>query len=362
MSFSRVMVTGGAGFIGSNFVRYILTHHPEVFILNLDLLTYAGSLENLNDLPVDAKYQFVQADICDQNTVTDLIRGYGIDAVVHFAAESHVDRSILGPGAFINTNILGTFSMLEAARTVWLTEMKLGEGQVRFHHISTDEVFGSLEPGDPAFSETTSYSPNSPYAASKASSDHLVRAYNHTYKLPVTLTNCSNNYGPYQFPEKLIPLMILNALEGKPLPIYGDGMQIRDWLYVEDHCEAIWKVLQDGRDGESYNVGGNNQPPNIEIVDAICALLDEFRPDSAYRPHKQLKKYVTDRPGHDRRYAMNISKIERELGWRPKYDLQHGLRKTVEWYLANPKWIAAIRQQKQYDEWVNQNYSKRGDK
>jgi len=362
MSFSRVMVTGGAGFIGSNFVRYILTHHPEVFVLNLDLLTYAGSLENLNDLPVDAKYQFVQADICDQNTVTDLIRGYGIDAVVHFAAESHVDRSILGPAAFINTNILGTFSMLEAARTVWQTEKKLGEGQVRFHHISTDEVFGSLEPGDPAFSETTSYSPNSPYAASKASSDHLVRAYNHTYKLPVTLTNCSNNYGPFQFPEKLIPLMILNALEGKPLPIYGDGMQIRDWLYVEDHCEAIWKVLQDGRDGESYNVGGNNQPPNIEIVDAICALLDEFRPDSANRPHEQLKKYVTDRPGHDRRYAMNISKIERELGWQPKYDLQHGLRKTVEWYLSNPTWIAAIRQQKQYDEWVNQNYSKRGDK
>jgi len=362
MNYSRIMVTGGAGFIGSNFVRYILTHHPDVFVLNLDLLTYAGSLENLNDLPVDAKYQFVQADICDQNTVTDLIRGYGIDAVVHFAAESHVDRSILGPGAFINTNILGTFSMLEAARTVWLTERKLGEGQVRFHHISTDEVFGSLEPGDPAFSETTPYSPNSPYAASKASSDHLVRAYNHTYKMPVTLTNCSNNYGPYQFPEKLIPLMILNALEGKPLPIYGDGMQIRDWLYVEDHCEAIWKVLQDGRDGESYNVGGNNQPPNIEIVDAICALLDEFKPDSPHQPHQQLKKYVTDRPGHDRRYAMNISKIERELGWQPKYDLQQGLRKTVEWYLANPKWIAAIRQQKQYDEWVNQNYSKRGDK
>lgn len=362
MKFSRLMVTGGAGFIGSNFVRYILKNYPDVFVLNVDLLTYAGSMENLNGLPVDARYQFIQADICDQETMIDLMRAYGIDAVVHFAAESHVDRSILGPGAFINTNILGTFSMLEAARTVWLAEKKLTAEEVRFHHISTDEVFGSLEPGDPAFSETTPYSPNSPYAASKASSDHLVRAYNHTYKLPVTLTNCSNNYGPYQFPEKLIPLMILNALEGKSLPIYGDGMQIRDWLYVEDHCEAIWKVLNEGKVGESYNVGGNNQPPNIEIVDNICALLDEFKPDSAHRPHQQLKKYVTDRPGHDRRYAMNISKIERELGWKPKYDLATGLRKTVEWYLANHVWITAIRQQKQFNEWVNQNYSGRGEK
>ncbi len=362
MKFSRVLVTGGAGFIGSNFVRYILTNFPDVFVLNLDLLTYAGSLENLKDLPVEARYQFVQADICDQETVTDLLRAYNIDAIVHFAAESHVDRSILGPAAFINTNILGTFSMLEAARTVWMNEKKLTADDVRFHHISTDEVFGSLEPGDPAFSETTPYSPNSPYAASKASSDHLVRAYHHTYKLPITLTNCSNNYGPYQFPEKLIPLMILNALEGKPLPIYGDGMQIRDWLYVEDHCEAIWKVLHEGTVGESYNVGGNNQPPNIEIVDAICALLDEFRPDSTFCPHQNLKKYVTDRPGHDRRYAMNISRIERELGWKPRYDLKNGLRKTVEWYLANKDWIYAIRTQKQYDEWVSQNYSKRGEK
>jgi len=289
MKFSRLMVTGGAGFIGSNFVRYILTNYPDVFVLNVDLLTYAGSLENLNGLPVDARYQFIQADVCDQETMIELMRAYGIDAVVHFAAESHVDRSILGPGAFINTNILGTFSMLEAARTVWLTEKKLTAEEVRFHHISTDEVFGSLEPGDPAFSETTPYSPNSPYAASKASSDHLVRAYYHTYKLPVTLTNCSNNYGPYQFPEKLIPLMILNALEGKSLPIYGDGMQIRDWLYVEDHCEAICKVLDEGKVGESYNVGGNNQPPNIEIVDMICALLDEFKPDSAHVPHQELK-------------------------------------------------------------------------
>lgn len=362
MSYSRILVTGGAGFIGSNFVRYVLANHPDVFVLNLDLLTYAGSLENLHDLPNEANYQFVQADICEKDTVMELMRAYGIDAVVHFAAESHVDRSILGPSAFIQTNILGTFSILEAARSVWLNEKRLGFNEVRFHHISTDEVFGSLEPGDPAFCETTAYSPNSPYAASKASSDHLVRAYNHTYKLPVTLTNCSNNYGPYQFPEKLIPLMILNALEGKPLPIYGDGMQIRDWLFVEDHCEAIWKVLQLGKDGESYNVGGNNQPANLEIVDAICSLLDEYKPDSSHCPHAQLKQYVTDRPGHDRRYAMNIQKIENELGWRPKHDLKSGLRKTVDWYLANPTWISAIRQQQHYNEWMKQNYSGRGEK
>jgi len=362
MNYSRVLVTGGAGFIGSNFVRYILTNYPQVFVLNLDSLTYAGSLENLNDLPADAKYQFIQADICDQETVTNLLRAYEIDAVVHFAAETHVDRSILGPAAFINTNILGTFSMLEAARTVWLIEKKLTADQVRFHHISTDEVFGSLAPGEPAWTETIPYSPNSPYAASKASSDHLVRAYHHTYNLPITLTNCSNNYGPYQFPEKLIPLMILNALEGKPLPIYGDGMQIRDWLYVEDHCEAIWKVLDAGKVGESYNIGGNNQPPNIEIVDAICSLLDELRPESPNNPHQNLKQYVTDRPGHDRRYAMDISKIKRELEWQPRHNLRNGLRKTVEWYLANPDWISAIRGQKQYDEWVNQNYSRRGEK
>ncbi|MEL7591153.1 MAG: dTDP-glucose 4,6-dehydratase [Anaerolineaceae bacterium] len=362
MSFSRVMVTGGAGFIGSNFVRYILTHHPDVFVLNVDLLTYAGSLENLDNLPLEAKYQFVQADICDQATMTDLMRAYNVDSVVHFAAETHVDRSILGPAAFINTNIVGTFSLLEAARAVWLTEKHLTGDQVRFHHISTDEVFGSLRPGEPAWGENTPYVPNSPYAASKASSDHLVRSFHHTYQLPVTLTNCSNNYGPYQFPEKLIPLMILNALEGKQLPIYGDGMQIRDWLYVEDHCEAIWQVLNEGRIGESYNIGGNNQPPNIEIVDAICDLLDEFKPDAAHRPHRLLKQYVTDRPGHDRRYAMDISKINRELGWKPRFDLKTGLRKTVEWYLANPKWIAAIRQQKQFNEWVDQNYSTRGEK
>ncbi|MBP8997290.1 MAG: dTDP-glucose 4,6-dehydratase [Anaerolineaceae bacterium] len=361
MKFSRILVTGGAGFIGSNFIRHLLTRYPDLFVLNLDLLTYAGSLENLNDLPRDANYQFVQADIRDQETLITLIRSYGIDAIVHFAAESHVDRSILGPGAFVQTNIVGTFSLLEAARIVWLTEKKLAEDQVRFHHISTDEVFGSLKAGEPAFSETTPYSPNSPYAASKASSDHLVRAYHHTYNLPVTLTNCSNNYGPYQFPEKLIPLMILNALEGKPLPIYGDGKQIRDWLYVEDHCEAICRVLQDGKVGESYNIGGNNQPANIEIVDAICALMDELRPSSDRRPHRQLMQFVADRPGHDRRYAMDITKITRELEWKPRFDLQQGLRKTVEWYLSNPEWIIAIRQQKQYDDWMSRNYAQRGE-
>ncbi|MDP8287738.1 MAG: dTDP-glucose 4,6-dehydratase [Candidatus Electryonea clarkiae] len=348
--FDRILVTGGAGFIGSNFIRFVLNKFPDVFILNLDLLTYAGSLENLKELPVNAMYQFLQGDICKQDLVTDLLRDNGINAIVHFAAESHVDRSISAPSAFINTNILGTFSVLEAARRVWLTELRLSDQDVRFHHISTDEVFGSLEPGEPAFSENTVYAPNSPYAASKASSDHLVRSYLHTYGLPITLTNCSNNYGPYQFPEKLIPLMILNALDGKSLPIYGDGMQIRDWLYVEDHCEAIWKVLQEGITGENLNIGGDNQPTNLEIVDAICELIDELRPDSPNIPHQKLKEFVTDRPGHDRRYAMNISKIDRELNWKPKYDLKNGLRKTVEWYLSNPDWINTIRKQQQYSD------------
>lgn len=362
MKFTRILVTGGAGFIGSNFVRFILKNQPNVFVLNLDLLTYAGSLENLKDLPINAHYQFIQGDICDTDSVTNLIQKHNIDSIVHFAAESHVDRSISGPSAFVNTNILGTFSLLEAARQVWSSRNQLIGNNVRFHHISTDEVFGSLDPGEPAFSEVTAYSPNSPYAASKASSDHLIRAYYHTYGLPVTLTNCSNNYGPYQFPEKLIPLMILNALEGKPLPIYGDGMQIRDWLYVEDHCEAIWKVLQYGEVGSSYNVGGNNQPTNLEIVDTICALIDELRPHSPNKPRSQLKKFIADRPGHDRRYAMNIAKIQHELGWQPKYDLIMGLQKTVEWYLSNPEWIASIRQQKLFNQWMDQNYTKRGEK
>ena len=362
MTYSRILVTGGAGFIGSNFIRYILKNYTDVFILNLDLLTYAGSLENLKGLPTNARYQFIKGDICDKGSVSDLMQANNIDAIVHFAAESHVDRSITGPAAFIDTNIVGTFSLLEAARQVWSASNQMSDDKVRFQHISTDEVFGSLRPGEPAFSEETPYSPNSPYAASKASSDQLVRAYFHTYGLPVTLTNCSNNYGPYQFPEKLIPLMILNALEGKPLPIYGDGLQIRDWLYVEDHCEAIWRVLQEGKVGQSYNIGGDNQPANLEIVEAICALIDEFKPGSEYIPHNQLKKYVTDRPGHDRRYAMNTTKIQQELGWKPKHDLASGLRKTVEWYLENSDWITSIRNQKQYNEWVDLNYNKRGKK
>lgn len=358
----KILVTGGAGFIGSNFVRYVLRTQPDVFIVNLDLLTYAGSLENLKELPSPDRHEFIKGDICDQAHVEELLRRYKIDAVVHFAAESHVDRSILGPRAFVQTNIFGTFSLLEATRKVWLDENRADVKTVRFHHISTDEVFGSLTADAPAFEVTTPYSPNSPYAASKASSDHLVRAYSHTYGLPVTLTNCSNNYGPYQFPEKLIPLMILNALEGKPLPIYGDGKQIRDWLYVEDHCEAIWQVLQRGQTGESYNIGGNNRPTNLEIVDAICDILDELKPGSPYRPHAGLKKSVTDRPGHDRRYAMNIEKIGVELGWQPKHALKEGLLKTVHWYLEHGDWIQAIRKQQGYQDWLNQNYTQREEK
>jgi dTDP-glucose 4,6-dehydratase len=355
----NVLITGGAGFIGSNFVRYVLQIQPDVSIVNLDLLTYAGSQENLKELPSPGRYQFVKGDICDQALVVDILRRHEVDTIVHFAAETHVDRSIYGPSAFVQTNILGTFSLLEAARMVWLDESKADSKTVRFHHISTDEVFGSLTPDAPAFNETTPYSPNSPYAASKASSDHLVRTYAHTYGLPITLTNCSNNYGPYQFPEKLIPLMILNALEGKPLPIYGDGKQIRDWLYVEDHCEAIWKVLQHGRTGESYNVGGNNQPTNLEIVDIICDIFDELRPKSPYRPHAGLKTFVSDRPGHDRRYAMNINKIGQELGWQPRHPLKEGLLKTVCWYLEHDDWIQAIRKQKEYQSWLDRNYIER---
>jgi dTDP-glucose 4,6-dehydratase len=359
--FRRILVTGGAGFIGSNFIRSVLGTQAEVFLVNLDLLTYAGSLENLKDLPAPERYEFIKGDICDHMLVEEILREKKIDSVVHFAAESHVDRSILGPRAFVQTNIIGTFSLLEAARKVWLVENKADAQAVRFHHISTDEVYGSLTAAAPAFEETTPYAPNSPYAASKAASDHLVRAYSHTYNLPITLTNCSNNYGPYQFPEKLIPLMIMNALEGKSLPIYGDGKQIRDWLYVEDHCEAIWQVLQNGKTGESYNVGGNNQPTNLEIVDAICEILDELIPGSPYRPHAGLKKSVADRPGHDRRYAMNISKIQQELGWEPMHVLKEGLQTTVRWYLEHSDWVQAISTQKEYQSWLDQNYTGRSE-
>lgn len=354
-----ILVTGGAGFIGSNFIRYLQNNAPQVKIVNLDLLTYAGSLENLTGLPHPENHLFVEGDICNQALIERLLREHEIDTIVHFAAESHVDRSLQGPAAFIQTNIVGTFTLLEAARKVWLAEKQLDETKVRFHHISTDEVYGTLDAGDPAFEETTPYAPNSPYAASKASSDHLVRSYAHSFGLPITISNCSNNYGPYQFPEKLIPLMILNALTGKPLPIYGDGMQIRDWLYVEDHCDAIWTILQNGKVGESYNIGGGNQPPNIEIVNTICAILDEEDTSPQYRPHMQLIEYVTDRPGHDRRYAMNIEKINRELGWSPSVNLQEGLKRTVTWYLENLAWLNAIIKEKDYQNWVQINYQGR---
>jgi dTDP-glucose 4,6-dehydratase len=352
----NVLVTGGAGFIGSNFVRYLLDEEPQVQIVNLDALTYAGSMENLKGLSTE-RHTFVQGDICDRNLVPGLLRQYHIDTIVHFAAETHVDRSILGPEPFIQTNVFGTFSLLEAARQVWLVEKILPIDHVRFHHVSTDEVYGTLNPEDPAFSETTPYAPNSPYAASKASSDHLARSYQHTYHLPVTISNCSNNYGPRQFPEKLIPLVILNALTGKPLPVYGDGQQIRDWLYVIDHCEAIRLILTKGKPGETYNIGGNNQPPNLTIIETICDLIDEIRPQTDAR--RKLIQFVTDRPGHDRRYAINISKIERELGWRPKHNLTNGLLETVQWVLDNPDWVSAIQKQREYQTWLTKNYETR---
>lgn len=352
----NVLVTGGAGFIGSNFVRYLLQAERDVRLWTLDALTYAGSLENLRDLPAPDHHSFVKGDICDRDLVDDLLRRHRIDTIVHFAAESHVDRSILGPAPFMHTNVIGTFTLLEAARAFWLDGQWPGNA-TRFHHVSTDEVYGSLGPGDPPFSELTPYAPNSPYAASKASSDHLVRAYGHTYGLPVTISNCSNNYGPYQFPEKLIPLIILNGVQAKPLPVYGDGLQIRDWLHVQDHCRAIHLILGRGRAGETYNVGGGNQPTNISIVETICDMLDEFQP--AKGSHHVLIQHVSDRLGHDRRYAMDASKITRELGWLPQHSLSDGLRATVEWFLANPRWVSAIRTQPSYQDWLDQNYQKR---
>jgi dTDP-glucose 4,6-dehydratase len=357
----NMLVTGGAGFIGSNFVRFILGAEPETRIINLDVLTYAGSLENLKDLPDPERHTFVKGDICDRELVDHLLERYNIDTIVHFAAESHVDRSILGPAQFVQTNVVGTFTMLEAARQYWLIK-KANPDRVRFHHISTDEVFGSLLPDEPAWTESTPYAPNSPYAATKAASDHLVRSYGHTYGLPYTITNCSNNYGPYQFPEKLIPLMILNALEGKQLPIYGDGGQIRDWLYVEDHCNAIWQVLRQGTTGQTYNIGGGAQPTNLQIVQQLCASLDELLPDSPHIPHGSLMNFVTDRPGHDRRYAIDFTKIQRELNWQPRQSLGSGLQKTIEWYLEHPEWVAAIRGQGDYQSWLEKNYTKRGEK
>ncbi|MBP7442596.1 MAG: dTDP-glucose 4,6-dehydratase [Thauera sp.] len=351
-----ILVTGGAGFIGANFVLDWLAASDEP-VVNLDALTYAGNLETLACLQGDPRHLFVHGDICDRALVDRLFAEHKPRAVVHFAAESHVDRSIHGPGAFVRTNVEGTFTLLEAARAHWST-LPAGERETfRFLHVSTDEVYGSLGPNDPAFTETKTYEPNSPYSASKAASDHLVRAWHHTYGLPVLTTNCSNNYGPYQFPEKLIPLMIVNALAGKPLPIYGDGLNVRDWLYVGDHCSAIREVLARGRLGETYNVGGWNEMANIDIVTTLCALLDELRPDAG-GSYARLVTYVKDRPGHDRRYAIDARKIERELGWRPAETFQSGIRKTVQWYLDNPGWIANV-QSGAYRDWVARNYAGR---
>jgi len=352
----NILITGGAGFIGSNFIRYALNQESEIKLINLDLLTYAGSLENLRELPDPDRHIFVQGDICDSDLVGRLLREHDIDTIVNFAAESHVDRSITGPLPFVQTNVVGTATLLDEARKYWLDESGWGGEKVRFHLISTDEVYGALLPGDPAWTEETPYAPNSPYAASKAASDHLVRAYAHTYGLPVTITNCSNNYGPYQFPEKLIPLMIQNAILGKPLPVYGDGLQIRDWLYVEDHCRAIWLVLTKGHPGEAYNIGGGNQPTNLELVKRVCGILDEIVPDSPHVPHENLITFVEDRPGHDFRYDMDFSKIKAELDWEPALDLERGLRETVEWYLHSPAWMDAIQEGSDFKAWVEQNY------
>jgi dTDP-glucose 4,6-dehydratase len=355
-----VLVTGGAGFIGSNFIRHLLASDPQVRIVNLDALTYAGNLSNLTELPDPARHLFVEGDITDRNLVHGILHQHAVDTIVNFAAESHVDRSIQGPMSFVWTNVLGTACLLEAARAAWVTDKVVPLERARFHHISTDEVFGSLPPGAPAFSENTPYAPKSPYAASKAASDHLVMAYAHTYRLPVTVTNCSNNYGPHQFPEKLIPLVILNALEGRDLPIYGDGQQVRDWLYVEDHCRAIQSVLLDGRPGEVYVVGGGTQVTNLDVVKQVCAILDERVPGSPHAPHASLIRFVADRPGHDQRYAMDSRKIARELGWRPTQSLGSGLVKTVEWYLANQNWVAGVRGNPSYQAWLADNYGARG--
>ncbi len=349
-----LLVTGGAGFIGSNFVLDWFKTSDEP-VVNLDALTYAGNLANLAPLQGDARHVFVHGDIGDRALIDRLLAGHRPRAIVHFAAESHVDRSIHGPGAFMKTNVDGTFTLLEAVRGFWSGLDAEAKAAFRFHHVSTDEVYGSLKADDPPFTETNAYEPNSPYSASKAASDHLVRAWHHTYGLPVLTTNCSNNYGPYHFPEKLIPLVIVNAMAGKPLPIYGDGMQVRDWLYVGDHCSAIRRVLAAGRPGETYNIGGWNEMPNIEIVRTVCALLDELRPRADGQPYASQITHVQDRPGHDRRYAIDARKIERELGWRPAETFATGIRKTVQWYLDHPDWVAQV-QSGAYRDWVATQY------
>jgi dTDP-glucose 4,6-dehydratase len=356
---NNILITGGAGFIGSNFIHRLIKEKPEVNLINLDALTYAGNADNLSSLNGNNHYQFIKGDIGDQYLVESILLKHKIDAVVNFAAETHVDRSILGPIQFLNTNVVGTGILLEAVRKVWNGK---DPATVRFHHISTDEVFGSLTADEPPFSEKSQYSPNSPYSASKAASDHLVRAYYHTYGLPVTISNCTNNYGPYQFPEKLIPLMIMNCLNGKPLPVYGDGRQIRDWLYVEDHCAAIQLILEKGQVGETYLIGGENQPTNLEIIQQITSILDEIVPNSEFRPHASLIKFVQDRPGHDRRYAMDISKIREELGWNPMHNLKQGLRDTIEWYLSHQDWIKSLMEKEEFGAWMKSNYASRGEK
>lgn len=352
-----IVVTGAAGFIGGNFVLDWLAQSDER-VVNLDKLTYAGNLDTLKSLNGDSRHVFVRGDIGDRELVSKLLAEHQPRAVINFAAESHVDRSIHGPGEFIQTNVVGTFNLLEAVRGYWSELPQNDKAAFRFLHVSTDEVYGSLGPTDPAFREDKNYEPNSPYSASKAASDHLVRAWHHTYGLPVLTTNCSNNYGPFHFPEKLIPLVILNALAGKPLPIYGDGMQIRDWLYVKDHCAAIRRVLEAGLPGETYNVGGWNEKPNLEVVKTICQILDQLKPRADGEPYNEQITYVTDRPGHDRRYAIDATKLERELGWKPAETFETGIRKTVQWYLDNQGWIQNVTSGA-YREWVEKNYNER---
>jgi dTDP-glucose 4,6-dehydratase len=350
-----ILVTGGAGFIGSNFILQWIAQESSP-VLNFDKLTYAGNPHNLESVAKNPSYSFEKGDIVDRDSVRGVLQRVQPRAIVHFAAESHVDRSIHGPDEFIRTNINGTFSLLEETRAYWSSLSEADRKAFRFLHVSTDEVYGSLRAEDAAFSETTPYAPNSPYSASKAASDHLVRAYHHTYGLPTLTTNCSNNYGPYQFPEKLIPLMILNARSGKPLPVYGDGLNVRDWMYVEDHCSAIRTVLSKGRVGDTYNIGGCNEKKNLEIVNTICQLLDEFSPNDPVVPHKSLITFVKDRPGHDRRYAMDTRKIERELNWRPKETFETGIRKTVDWYLQNDAWTKDVTSGG-YRQWIEKQYS-----
>jgi len=350
-----ILITGGAGFIGGNFVLDWLTNPDAEGVVNLDKLTYAGNLTTLQSLSTDALHVFVEGDIGDYELVLSLLKKHAIRAVINFAAESHVDRSIHGPGDFIQTNVVGTFNLLEAVRAYWSELSDSAKIDFRFLHVSTDEVYGSLSPTDPPFTEINTYEPNSPYSASKAASDHLVRAWHHTYGLPVLTTNCSNNYGPYHFPEKLIPLVILNALAGKPLPIYGDGQQIRDWLYVKDHCSAIRRVLEAGKLGETYNVGGWNEKPNLEVVNTICSILDELRPKSDGSSYASQITYVKDRPGHDRRYAIDATKLERELGWKPAETFDTGIRKTVQWYLDNQEWTDGVLSGS-YRDWLKKQY------